>query len=176
MLCRWTATPRPALPPLRAPGRPGTASLASKGPITRTFLDVLEALLWGFHNSRSGVCFPSYEAIAAKAECHRSTVAEALKALEWAGVLTWQNRITRAVVRQRDLFGRLVAALDSDPDQQRLRVHGPESGGNRPFPSHVGKSDRNTEPRYFKIPETCAAAANRSPIYRRDGPRRGCQP
>jgi hypothetical protein len=77
-----------------------------KGPITRTFLEVLEALLWGFHNSRTGCCFPSYEAIAAKAECCRSTVAEALKALEWAGVLTWQNRITRAVVRQRDLFGR----------------------------------------------------------------------
>jgi hypothetical protein len=77
-----------------------------KGPITRAFLEVLEALLWGFHNSRSGVCFPSYEAIAAKAECHRDTVCEALKALEWAGVLTWQNRITRAVVRQRDLFGR----------------------------------------------------------------------
>ena len=84
-----------------------TASPAStRGPITRAFLEVLEALLWGFHNSRSGVCFPSYEAIAAKAECCRSTVAEALKALEWAGVLTWQNRITRAVVRQRDLFGR----------------------------------------------------------------------
>ena len=77
-----------------------------KGPITRAFLEVLEALLWGFHNSRTGCCFPSYEAIAAKAECCRSTVAEALKALEWAGVLTWQNRITRAVVRQRDLFGR----------------------------------------------------------------------
>jgi hypothetical protein len=77
-----------------------------KGPITRAFLEVLEALLWGFHNSRTGCCFPSYEAIAAKAECHRSTVAEALKAREWAGVLTWQNRITRAVVCQRDLFGR----------------------------------------------------------------------
>ena len=76
-----------------------------KGPITRAFLDVLGALLWGFHNSRSGCCFPSYEAIAAKAECCRDTVYEALKALEWAGVLSWQNRITRAVVRQRDLFG-----------------------------------------------------------------------
>ena len=75
-------------------------------PITRAFLDVLEALLWGFHNSRTGCCFPSYEAIAAKAACCRSTVAEALRALEWAGVLTWQNRITRTVVRQRDLFGR----------------------------------------------------------------------
>jgi biotin operon repressor len=76
-----------------------------RGPITRAFLDVLQALLWGFHNSRSGCCFPSYEAIAARAECARSTVAEAIKALEWAGVLTWQNRITRVLVRERDLFG-----------------------------------------------------------------------
>ena len=51
-------------------------------------------------------CFPSYEAIAAKAECGRGTVYEAIKVLELAGVLSWQNRITRAVVRQRDLFGR----------------------------------------------------------------------
>src|SRR5262249_23148665 len=66
----------------------------------------LQALLWGFHNGQDGRCFPSYEAIAGKAECARSTVAEAIKALEWAGVLTWQNRITRELVRERDLFGR----------------------------------------------------------------------
>jgi hypothetical protein len=77
-----------------------------KGPITRAFLEVLEALLWGFHNARSGVCFPSYEAIAVSAECNRDTVYEALKALEWAGVLTWQNRIARIQVRERVLFGR----------------------------------------------------------------------
>jgi hypothetical protein len=76
-----------------------------RGPISRAFLDVLQALLWGFHNSRSGACFPSYERIAEAAECARSTVAEALKALEWAGVLTWQNRITRIQMRERDLFG-----------------------------------------------------------------------
>jgi hypothetical protein len=79
-----------------------------RGPITRAFLDVLQALLWGFHNSRSGCCFPSYESIADKARCARSTVAEALKALEWAGVLTWQNRITRILVPERDLFGHVV--------------------------------------------------------------------
>ena len=77
-----------------------------KGPITRAFLEVLGALLWSFHNSRSGVCFPSYEAIAARAGCARSTVAEALKVLEWAGVLTWQHRITRIRERSQDLFGR----------------------------------------------------------------------
>ena len=49
---------------------------------------------------------PSYEAIAERADCARSVVAEARKALEWAGVLTWQNRITRVWERCRDLFGR----------------------------------------------------------------------
>jgi hypothetical protein len=77
-----------------------------RGPITRAFLEVLEALLWGFHNSRTGCCFPSYETIAEKAECCRDTVYEALKALEFAGVLTWQHRIARIQVRERDLFGR----------------------------------------------------------------------
>jgi hypothetical protein len=76
-----------------------------RGPITRAFLEVLEALLWGFHNSRDGRCFPSYESIAAKAECCRDTVYEALKVLELAGVLTWHHRIVRIQVRERDLFG-----------------------------------------------------------------------
>ena len=80
-----------------------------RGPITRAFLEVLEALLWGFHNARSGCCFPSYETIAAKADCARSVVAEALKILELAGVLTWQHRIARIQVRERDLFGRIAS-------------------------------------------------------------------
>ena len=81
----------------RQPGQRG-------GALGRATLDVLQALLWVFHNARSGVCFPSYE-IAEKAGCARSTVAEAIKALEFAGVLTWQNRITRIRERCRDLFG-----------------------------------------------------------------------
>jgi hypothetical protein len=77
-----------------------------RSPITRVFLEVLEALLWGFHNSRTGCCFPSYESIAAKAECCRDTVYEALKVLELVGVLTWQNWIARIQVRERDLFSK----------------------------------------------------------------------
>jgi hypothetical protein len=77
-----------------------------KGPITRAFLDVLQALLWGFHNSRTGICFPSYERIAEQAECARSTVAEALRVLEWAGVLSWQHRLARIREACTDLFGR----------------------------------------------------------------------
>jgi DNA-binding FadR family transcriptional regulator len=77
------------------------------------------------------VCFPSYERIAEKAECARSTVAEALRVLEWAGVLTWQQRITRAIVRQRDLCGPLVIPLDRHPDQQRLRAPRPADAARR---------------------------------------------
>jgi hypothetical protein len=80
-----------------------------RGPLTRAFMEVLEALLWGFHNSRDGRCMPGYEAIALKAQCNRDTVYEAIKALEFAGVLTWVNRITRIVTRELDLFGRWVS-------------------------------------------------------------------
>ena len=66
-----------------------------RGPLTRAYLDVLRALLWGFHNAETGRCFPSYEAIAEKAKVHRSTVGKAIAALEAGGVLTWENRLVR---------------------------------------------------------------------------------
>jgi len=74
------------------------------GEITAKALAVLQALLWTFHNARSGLCFPSYETIAEAASCARSTVAEALKALEDAGVLSWVNRIKRVREAAPDLF------------------------------------------------------------------------
>jgi DNA-binding MarR family transcriptional regulator len=79
------------------------------GLLTAKYLAVLEALLWGFHNARTGVCFPSYETIAERAKCARSTVAEAIKALEDAGLLSWVNRIVRVRERCEDLFGRFGA-------------------------------------------------------------------
>src|SRR5208283_3251947 len=78
------------------------------GAITAKALAVLEALLWGFHNARSGLCFPSYEKIAERAGCARSTVAEAIKALEDAGVLSWVNRIKRVAEASIDLFGHRI--------------------------------------------------------------------
>jgi hypothetical protein len=75
------------------------------GVVTAKALAVLEALLWAFHNAKSGLCFPSYETIAAAAGCARSTVAEALHALEAAGIMTWVNRIKRVRERCPDLLG-----------------------------------------------------------------------
>lgn len=77
------------------------------GQLTAKYLDVLETLLWGFHNAPSGLCFPSYAKIAERAKCASSTVGEAIKALEDAGLLTWVNRIVRIKERCTDLFGHI---------------------------------------------------------------------
>jgi hypothetical protein len=76
------------------------------GVLTAKFVAVLGALLWGFHNAQSGRCFPSYERIAEKADCARSTVYEAIRALEDAGIISWVNRIARVREWGPDLFGR----------------------------------------------------------------------
>ena len=83
-----------------------------RGPITWAFLRVLKAILWGFHNEHTGHCFPSYETIADKAECHRDTVYEAIHALEESGILDWVNRFDK-IYRRR---------LAGHPHQQRLPV------------------------------------------------------
>jgi len=76
------------------------------GVLSAKFLALLNALLWGFHNAQRGRCFPSYERIAERADCARSTVYEAIHALERAGILTWVNRIARIREWGPDLFGR----------------------------------------------------------------------
>ena len=82
-----------------------------RGPLTRAHLDVLWALLWGFHNTRTGRCFPSYEAIAEKAKVDRSTVARAIAALEAGQVLTWENRLVRQRVVTPGLVGPMVVLV-----------------------------------------------------------------
>jgi hypothetical protein len=115
------------------------------GPLTRACLDVLRALLWDFHNSRDGRCFPSHDAIAAKAACCRRTVAEALRVLEWAGILSWQHRIARVRERCRDLWGhegwrwRVVRTSNAYVfcDPGTVACH---PAGNRAFPSKCRNS------------------------------------
>ena len=69
-----------------------------QGPITWAFLRVLKAMLWEFHNNRTGYCFPSYETIAEKARCCRDTVYEAIKVFEASGILDWVNRFDKLFI------------------------------------------------------------------------------
>lgn len=108
------------------------------GQITAKALAVLEALLWGFHNARSGLCFPSYEKIAEKAGCARSTVAEAIKALEAAGILSWVNRIVRIRERCADLFGHMGSRVRVIRTSNGYHFNDPKGAGSKGFSS---KSD-----------------------------------
>jgi hypothetical protein len=173
--CRIAAYARAWSARHRCPGQ-------HKGPITRAFLEVLQALLWGFHNSRSGCCFPSYEAIAQRAGCARSTVAEALRVLEWAGVLTWQHRIARIRERCHDLFGRECwqwrvhrrsnAYTFRDPQQQTARPSAYKSENqprtqNQDFLGSVQVPARNPDtPLERVLARLGAAVATRNSIER----------
>ena len=108
------------------------------GAVTAKAFAVLETLLWGFHNARSGLCFPSYATIAERAGCARSTVAEALKALEIAGILSWVNRLIRVRERCPDLFGPNGSRVRVMRTSNGYRFHDPKSAGDRGFSS---KSD-----------------------------------
>jgi hypothetical protein len=99
------------------------------GPITRAFMDFLRALLYAFHNSKDGRCFPSYERIAAAANCCRATVCAAIQALEAIGVLTWVHRLTKIRVRERDLFGKGVSRWRVIRTSNAYRFHDLPSGG-----------------------------------------------
>ena len=109
------------------------------GEITAKHFAVLQALLWSFHNAASGLCFPSYEAIAEKAGCARSTVAEAIKALEKAGLLTWFHRIWRRYERVVNLFGEGVHG-------QRSRVFRTSNGYQFIEPPDVQSSKSENKP------------------------------
>ena len=60
-----------------------------RGPLTRATIEVLAALLWGFHNSRDGRCFPSYESEAV--ECTD----------DWARGIDWMEYHHYAAERRR---------------------------------------------------------------------------
>lgn len=97
------------------------------GSITGKAVDVLHALVWLIHDGRSGQCNPSYETIAGKAACARSTVCEAIRMLELAGVLSWVNRIHRIRDRAPDLFGGAVWRVVRTSNAYVFRD--PKSGG-----------------------------------------------
>jgi DNA-binding MarR family transcriptional regulator len=140
-----------------------TAKGKAYGPITAKALAVLEALLWGFHNARSGLCFPSYETIAAKAGCARSTVAEAIKALEEAGILSWVNRITRVRDRMPDLFGQLASRWRVIRISNAYHFRDPRPGGGTQQAGDRGNSSKSEFPSGTQIQELPSSLSAPSP-------------
>lgn len=98
----------------RMPDGSGKPKGKAYGALTAKHLDVLRALLLGFHNCKNGRCFPSYDSIADRAGCARSTVDLAINALEALGILTWVNRMFRKRVPDpgmTDLLGHAMTRI-----------------------------------------------------------------
>jgi hypothetical protein len=119
------------------------------GVVTAKALAVLEALLWSFHNARSGLCFPSYETIAEAAGCARSTVAEALRALEDAGILSWVQRIKRVRERVSDLLGHNGWRWRVLRTSNAYNFRDPSPAADRPDPSKSEKPTGTTIQEFF---------------------------
>jgi Helix-turn-helix domain len=116
------------------------------GVVTAKALAVLEALLWAFHNAKNGLCFPSYERIAEAAHCARSTVAEAIKALEDAGVLSWVQRIKRVRVRCPDLFGGDGVRVVPQRTSNAYHFNDPGAGASANLNKKSGSAPKSEKP------------------------------
>ena len=118
------------------------------GPITMRLLSVSAGAAVVLPQQPRRPLLPGYERDRRAGRCARSTVAEALKVLEWAGVLTWQHRITRSPRTLHRPVRPHRLAMAGDPHVQRLRVPRPESRRLPPAFFQVRKSARNTGSRY----------------------------
>jgi len=71
---------------------------------------ILRCLLMRFHNRKTGLCYPSYDALQAATGLCRQSIAVALDRLERAGVL----RITRRLVRIAGELGGVICQQSSN--------------------------------------------------------------
>ena len=71
-----------------------------RGRLTHLDWKIFYVLAFDFFNYETGRCDPSHRAIARKAACHVRSVANSLRRLKAAGMLTWQRRCRR--VRDED--------------------------------------------------------------------------
>jgi hypothetical protein len=71
------------------------AEIDRQGGVPYGWMRVYEVLLFAFYNPRTGQCFPSHKAIAAKARCGVRTVQRALKWAQENNLIQWSHGIVR---------------------------------------------------------------------------------
>jgi DNA-binding MarR family transcriptional regulator len=111
------------------------------GILGRTGLAVLRALACRFLNKQTGRLDPSLAAIAKAANIARSTVQEAVKRLQAAGLLEIERRVARVRVRYfSEAVGRVVEAdrIIQQTNAYRLNV---------PLPDRAAEGDMAAQPR-----------------------------
>lgn len=109
------------------------AEIDRRGGVPYGWIRIYEVLLFGFYNPRTGQCFPSHQAIAAKARCGVSTVQRALKWAREHGLIIWAHGLVRdgwRVLRTSNRYAfaaflsiqRIAASIAASNGQKRRRV------------------------------------------------------
>ena len=109
------------------------AEIDKRGGVPYGWIRIYEVLLFGFYNPRTGECFPSHKAIAAKARCGVSTVQRALKWAREQHLVIWAHGLVRdgwRVLRTSNRYAfatflsipRLLASIAASNGQKRRRI------------------------------------------------------
>jgi Helix-turn-helix domain len=104
-----------------------------RGGVPYGWIKIYETLLFAFYNPRTGECFPSHDAIAAKARCAVSTVQRALKWARENGLILWAHGLVRhgwRVLRTSNRYAfaaflsirRIAASIAASNGQKRRGV------------------------------------------------------
>jgi len=150
------------------------------GELTAKCLDVLEALLWTFHNSKTGLCFPSYAAIAEAAGCCEATAKAAVRALEAAGLLSWVNRLKRVREAVAGLFGAASGRVRVLRTSNGYQLHDPKpekpadcskaknqpGTSNQDLFSSIGEPDRPPSPLEIALARLGVAVQGKAALSR----------
>jgi hypothetical protein len=102
------------------------------GELTAKQVQVFEAMLFRFLNSRDGRLFPSLARLAEAVGCAVSTVQLAIAALERTGLLGWVHRLKRVVIDGRTRVHRTSNGYSINPSDTEMPQRPSES---RIFPS-----------------------------------------
>jgi hypothetical protein len=95
----------------------------------------------------------------------QSTVAEALKVLEWTGVLSWQHRIARIREACTDLFGRTTWRWRVIHTSNAYVFRDPQAVNSRDVPSK-SENRTGTPDQEIKSPSLAPAIDPTSPLER----------
>ena len=109
------------------------AEIEKRGGVPYGWIRIYEVLLFGFYNPRTGECFPSHKAIAAKARCGVSTVQRALKWAREHHLIVWAHGVVRdgwRVLRTSNRYAfaaflsiqRIATSIATSNGQKRRRV------------------------------------------------------
>ena len=123
------------------------------GGVPYGWVRIYEALLFGFYNPRTGHCFPSHKALAAKARCGTRTVQRALRWAREHNLIQWSHGLIRDGWRVLRTSNRYAFSTFLTVRRMSVSIAASNRHSDRGIPTSYRKlSDIAHEARTFSFP------------------------